>query len=244
MPALRAARCAWSRPPAAHGRRRVPARGGASRSHSRRDAGSAAQDTSGHSCCATIACRRRFAGTTLTMKSIRSWSTPQSSAQRPMKVPVLVILLTSNSLTRPGITSRLKLNSMHPERVDDVRRRLHEQDAAVGRQDQHCGLPGTARDLRLLDLLAADVLLQVTERPVPPEADHLERSCRAWGCWSIFDLVTGRVVEEPTDDHERHDRVEDLDRQVVAHLLAAARRTSCGTRSRTRRSGPRRRRRR
>ena len=60
--------------------------------------------------CAVIDIENLGRDTTLMKKFIRSWSTPHSSAQRPTNVPVLS-MVTSNWLTRPGMTSRLNRNS-------------------------------------------------------------------------------------------------------------------------------------
>ena len=58
----------------------------------------------------------------------------------------------------------------------------------------------------------------VVEGPRPLLADHVDGVVRAGRHLGDFVAVLDGEEEEHPDDHERHQRVEDLHRQVVAHL--------------------------
>ena len=108
----------------------------------------------------------------------------------------------------------------HPERVDHVRRGEVELDRLADRDLEH-------RQRPLAPIMYAvggdgpavgDLVVRVVELPGPLEAGHVDRDGRVARHRVDRVLVLGGVVEEHRDEHERHDRVQDLDRHVVAHL--------------------------
>ena len=69
-----------------------------------------------------------------------------------------------------------------------------------------------------LDARRVDVLVDVVEVPRPALAEDLDLHVGVARVALDLLLVTRREGEEADDQDERHDRVEDLDRQVVAQL--------------------------
>ena len=63
-----------------------------------------------------------------------------------------------------------------------------------------------------------DLVVHVVELPVPLEADDTDPDVGVLGELVDLVLTDGRVEEQHRDDHERDDRVEHLDREVVADL--------------------------
>ena len=71
-----------------------------------------------------------------------------------------------------------------------------------------------------LDAGRVDVFVDVVEVPCPLLGDDLDLHVDLVGCESLLDgrLVAGGEGEEAEHEDQRHGRVEDLDRHVVAHL--------------------------
>ena len=110
---------------------------------------------------------------------------------------------------------QLEVERGHPEGVDDVRRGQVEVHRLVHRQHQ---LGGLVQRAGLPDaFLAVDGLL-VVERPLPLLADHVDRVRRVVRHRGDLVAVLDRVEEQHTDDRERRQCVEHLERQVVARL--------------------------
>ena len=110
----------------------------------------------------------------------------------------------------------LEVELRDPERVDDVGRPELEAHRLVDREPQLGWVRGRAG---VEDVVAlGGVLVEVVEAPLPLAADDGDRVV---GVLDLFQHVVLRgdgVEEEDGHDDDRRDRVQRLDRQVVAHL--------------------------
>ncbi len=110
------------------------------------------------------------------------------------------------------MTSILNRKAGHVERVDDVGRGELEADLLAFGQVER-------RQVRRGGADVVDVLVDVVERPVPAEADHVDDVVGLVGDSSVISLWSRAVKTKKTAIiSERGDRVEGLDRQVVAGL--------------------------
>ncbi len=109
----------------------------------------------------------------------------------------------------------------HPERVDDVAGVEDELGPLVDRQVQHGrGRAGDASPGVELGVHArlVDVGVDVVEVPAPLLGDDVDGDVWLGIGVEQHRLVAGGVVEQDGDHEHRHDRVEQLDRHVVAQL--------------------------
>ena len=124
------------------------------------------------------------------------------------------------AVVAPGDDVHLEQERRHPEGVDDVGRAELDLDGLVDRQHQR-GPVGRRADLVDRRGAVERLVLDVVEGPRPLLADDRDRVVGLAGRSTVVeDIVLGgdRVEEEDQHHHDRRDRVEDLDRQVVARL--------------------------
>ena len=129
-----------------------------------------------------------------------------------MKVPVCVTV-TCEVVRMAGDHVALEQELGHPECVDDIIGGQVELDRLPGRDLKH-------RQRPLAPHVAGvrHVVLRVVELPAPLEPEHVHDHRRLGRQGVDVVLVLRGEVEEHRDQHERHRRVHDLDRHVVAHL--------------------------
>jgi len=120
-----------------------------------------------------------------------------------------------------GDDVKLAQKLRHPERVNDVSRGQDELDPLIdGKVERRQGggnsrLAGQGHHGRGLEGAGLDVV----EVPVPLLGDHVDGDIRFLGDVHLRRLELGGVEEQNGDHEHGHDRVEDLDRHVVAQLL-------------------------
>ena len=109
----------------------------------------------------------------------------------------------------------------HPERVDDVAGVEDELDALVDRQVEHRLRRPRHSPVGVelgVDATGVDVVIDVVEVPAPLLGHDVDRVVGLLRHVHEGGLVTRRVVEQHGDHEDRHDRIEQLDRHVVAQL--------------------------